>query len=104
MKLMTKALQKRLPALYSQEQAVDPLVLIHYFNPYGGADWYITEGSPVGDDVMLFGLCDLGLGFPELGEVSLNELASLKVPPFGLGIERDLYWSPKPLSAVAREH
>lgn len=31
----------------------------------------------------------------ELGYFSLDELASIKAPPFGLGIERDLYWDDK---------
>jgi hypothetical protein len=39
------------------------------------------------------GLCDLGMGFPELGYVSLQELKSLDLP-FGLTIERDKYFEP----------
>ena len=40
----------------------------------------------------MFGLCDPGL--PELGYVGLNELQAVR-GPWGLGIERDLYWTPK---------
>ena len=40
----------------------------------------------------MFGLCDLGMGEPALGYVSLRELASVKLGQ-GLGIERDLYWT-----------
>ena len=98
MKLLTKTLQKQLPALYSQETVEDPIVRVHFFNPSGQGDWWITEGSPEEDDYIMFGLCDLG--FPELGYVSMNELKQVKAPPFGLCIERDLYWTPKPLSAV----
>jgi hypothetical protein len=47
----------------------------------------------------MFGLCDLGMGFPELGYVSLNEMKAVRLP-FGLGIERDLHWTPKPLSVI----
>jgi len=43
-------------------------VYVHFFNPCGTGDWWITEGSPEGDDFIMFGLCDLG--FPELGYVS----------------------------------
>jgi hypothetical protein len=43
----------------------DAIVHIHFFNPSGIGDWWITEGSPEGDDFIIFGLCDLG--FPELG-------------------------------------
>lgn len=36
-----------------------------------------------------FGLCDLGFGCPEMGSVSLAEIAAVTLP-FGLTIERDL--------------
>src|SRR3546814_11388708 len=50
---------------------------------------------------ILFGLCDLGLGFPELGSVRLSELESVE-GPLGLGIERDLYFEARyPLSVSA---
>ena len=55
----------------------------------GACTWLITEMDSADDDT-LYGLCDLGLGYPELGYVSLEELKSLKFPPFGLGVERDL--------------
>jgi len=52
-------------------------------------------------------LCDLGMGFPELGYVSLQELESVTLP-FGLKIERDMYFTPdKTLSEyteLARQH
>jgi hypothetical protein len=44
------------------------------------------------DDDTMYGLCDLGMGYPELGYVSLSELQSLKFPPFNLGVERDLHF------------
>jgi hypothetical protein len=67
---------------------------------FGGSSftWLITEMDSVDDDTM-FGLCDLGMGYPELGYVSLAELESMKFPPFGLGVERDLHFkADKPLS------
>jgi hypothetical protein len=48
-----------------------------------------------------FGLCDLGLGCPELGYVSLSELHSL-VGPHGRLVERDLHFdADRTLSASA---
>ncbi|MFT6673136.1 MAG: hypothetical protein ACJAVZ_004632 [Afipia broomeae] len=38
-----------------------------------------------------FGLTDLGFSCPELGSVSLSEIASL-ILPLGLSIERDLHF------------
>jgi hypothetical protein len=101
MKLLTKTVEKSLPALYSQEDNPDPKVVLHFFNPMGAGDWHITEGQAEDEDFIFFGLCDLGMGYPELGYVSLNELESVKLP-FGLGIERDLHWRVKPLSEVMR--
>jgi hypothetical protein len=46
-----------------------------------------------------YGLCDLGMGFPEFGTVSLEELAAYR-GRFGLGIERDLHFKARgPISA-----
>ena len=102
MKLLAKKLQKELPPLYSQENVDDPVVRAHFFDPCGAANWYITEGSPEGsNDYVMFGLCDPGLGFPELGYVSLNELRTVR-GPLGLGIERDLYWAERRLSEVCK--
>ena len=36
----------------------------------------------------------------EAGYFSLSELKSIK-GPFGLGIERDMHWQPRPLTEVA---
>ena len=75
-----------------------------FFNPIGAATWYISEANRVihndgTDDLELFGWCDLGTGFPELGYVMLSELASID-GPLGLGIERDIFFDPCPLSEV----
>ena len=99
MKLLTKAVEKSLPPLYSQEDNPDPIVKAHFFNPMGAGDWWITEASHEDEDYIMFGLCDLGMGFPELGYVSLNEIKSVRLP-FGMGIERDLHWQPMPLSVI----
>jgi hypothetical protein len=65
----------------------DPVPLVKFFNPVGAATWLATELHADGDT--LFGLADLGFGFPELGSFSLSELAGVRLP-FGLGIERDV--------------
>lgn len=72
------------------------------FSPDGAATWLISEVDPDDPD-RLFGLCDLGLGFPELGYVSLAELSALR-GPLGLPVERDRHFvADKPLSAYADE-
>ena len=80
----------------------DPLPVVKLFTPNAGATWLLTEIDPDDHD-HAFGLCDLGQGFPELGYVSLQELASLR-GRWGLPIERDLYFTAdKPISVYARE-
>jgi hypothetical protein len=65
----------------------DPVPVLKLFNPAGPGTWLITELGDDGDT--LFGLCDLDMGFPELGSVSLSEIISVKLP-LGLTIERDV--------------
>ena len=99
MKLITKDIEKQLVANYLETQSHallgDPDGRHHkpVLKLFGGssATWLITEK----DGDMLFGLCDLGMGTPELGYVSLSELESIKFPPFGLPIERDSWFEPR---------
>jgi len=65
----------------------DPVPVVKFFNPVGAATWLATELDADGDT--LFGLADLGFGYPELGSFSLAELTAVRLP-FGLSIERDL--------------
>ena len=100
MELLTNELKKALPPLYSTEDTPceDKTIVCKFFNPLGAATWLIAEGEEQeGGDWLFFGLCDLGFGSPEWGYVSLSELESVKLP-LGLGIERDIYFSPKTIS------
>ena len=109
-KLLTKELAKTLPALYSQENNADPMVLCKFFTPDAGWTWFAIEGSPVDAngfydtdkekvDFVFFGLVS-GLDF-ELGYFSLSELKSIR-GKFGLPVERDLYFQPTRLSEVKK--
>jgi hypothetical protein len=80
----------------------DPPPVVKLFTPDAGATWLLTELDPADPDIA-FGLCDLGLGCPELGSVSLAEIAAVR-GAFGLAVERDLWFAANgPLSAYARE-
>lgn len=84
------------------EDEIDFLPVVKLFTPDGACTWLLTEIDPDNPDIA-FGLCDLGMGFPELGAVSLSELASVR-GQLGLPIERDLHFTPKrTLLAYARE-
>ena len=76
--------------------------VVKLFCPWGGATWLLTELDPDNPDIA-FGLCDLGMGCPELGSVSLAEIAAVRGPG-GLRIECDLSFAPsKTLQAYADE-
>jgi hypothetical protein len=60
--------------------------------PWNLAIWLLTEFDPENGDAA-FGLCDLGMGSPELGTVRLSELASIE-GPLGLRIQRDDSFTP----------
>lgn len=80
----------------------DPHPVVKLFTPDAGATWLISAIDPYDDD-HAFGLADLNLGFPELGWVSLAELAAVR-GPLRLPVERDLYFkADRPMSVYARE-
>ena len=99
MKLITEDIKAELLANWRDENE-DHKPVVKLFDPTGAATWLITEMSQEDNDI-LFGLCDLGMGFPELGYVSLKELESVKGFA-GLGIERDIHFDATyPLSVYA---
>jgi hypothetical protein len=64
----------------------------------GNATWLLTELDP--ETNIAFGLCDLGLGFPEIGSVCLTELEET----LGWRLERDRHWTARmTLSEYAEE-
>jgi hypothetical protein len=84
------------------EAEVDFLPVVKLFTPDAGCTWLLTELDPDDPDIA-FGLCDLGTGSPELGYVSLAELASVR-GRLNLPIERDLHFvARKTIGAYAEE-
>ncbi|MCC8978890.1 DUF2958 domain-containing protein [Bradyrhizobium acaciae] len=105
MKLLTDEIRETLlangRANAGREETIDFKPAVKLFFPWGAATWLLTELDPENPDIA-FGLCDLGMGCPELGYVSLEEMESLRFR--GLGIERDLsFTADKTLSAYADE-
>lgn len=79
--------------------------VVKLFTPDAQATWLISEMDPYaeGDEDLLFGLCDLGMGFPELGYVRLSELTAVR-GRLGLPIERDRFFvAAHPISVYADE-
>lgn len=102
MKLLTKALEKKLPKLYETEEtpSEEKMCMVKLFNPVGAGTWYIIEYDA--EEKLAYGLVEMG-SYPELGYFSLDELEKVRLP-LGLKIERDRYWKPKALSEVEKIH
>lgn len=98
MKLLTKAITKKLPALYSTDKLGDKAIAqVKFFSISNNWRWFATEFD--GED-KFFGLVQ---GFDiELGYFSLSELQSVKwlgIP----AIERDLGWEPKTIEEIKKQ-
>jgi hypothetical protein len=94
MKLFTKELVQKIPQLYATENVKDPLVWCKFFTPWSHWSWYVIEYD--GED-LCFGWVDGE--FPELGYFRRSELEVAR-GPFGLQIERDRFFMPRPLSVI----
>jgi hypothetical protein len=109
MKLITDSLTEQLlangraqrVAIDNDQPTLDFKPVVKLFTPDAQCTWLLTELDPDGD--LLFGLCDLGLGEPELGYVSLTELCTVR-GQLGLPVERDRHFvATKSISAYAAE-
>ena len=102
MKLMTKEIEKNLPPLYSTDDVPlkEKKAVAKFFDPTGRYTAFVFEGEKQGDDFLFFAyvISPLGPDCDEMGYVSLKELESVK-GRLGLGIERDIDWTPDTLPA-----
>ncbi|KAB1089592.1 DUF2958 domain-containing protein [Neorhizobium galegae] len=91
--------QLRRNAVISEADQRDHKPVVKFFTPDASATWLFSELAS--DNDTLFGLCDLGHGYPELGYASLGEISTLR-GRLGLLVERDQHFkADKPLSAYA---
>ena len=100
MMLVTAAILRKL-VRNGRDRDADQVPILKVFDPCGAATWLITQMDP-DEQRLLFGLCDLGMGCPELGHVDLLELQVAR-GALGIGLERDRYFHARhPLSVYAR--
>ncbi len=100
MKLLTKALRKKLPCLYETENmpsCKEMMAQVKFFSPDSNWTWYGIEFD--GEDIF-FGYVE-GLE-KEFGYFSLKELEEIR-GPLGLRIERDLYFKPTAIRKIREE-
>lgn len=94
MELLPKDLRSKLPKLYEQDEAEDPMIYAKFFFPGGNWTWFVSEGEMQGDDFTFFGFV---IGFEEeWGYFSLRELQEIEIN--GLKIERDLAFEQEPFN------
>ena len=99
MHLLTKAIRRKLPALYTnEEKGTEALAVVKFFTPDSSWTWYASEFD--GDD-LFFGLA-VGVE-PELGYFRLSELQSIR-GKLGLPVERDRFFKPTPLRELLEMH
>jgi hypothetical protein len=99
--LLPNSLEGILPELYATEKTPndEKIVYAKFFTPGTCWTWFVLEGSREEEDFIFFGLVH---GFEkEYGYFSLNELESVGDSDSQcLRVERDLYFTPTPLSEI----
>ncbi|MFW6030137.1 MAG: DUF2958 domain-containing protein [Halanaerobiales bacterium] len=92
MKLITKKIKEKLPVYEEMED--DPIAYVKFFHPMSNWTWYGCAFDP--EREIFTGLVQ---GHEvEFGDFSLQELKSVKI--LGLGIERDLHFTPVRISKI----
>jgi hypothetical protein len=79
----------------------DHAPVVRLYTAFAKASWLISELDPENEDIA-FGLCDLGLGFPELGDVYLPELIEMQNDPRFIVLRDPTFTGEFPMSAYAR--
>jgi hypothetical protein len=92
MKLFTKDINQKLFAQYRIGSNLNEQnVVAKIFNPYGIGRWYLLNSDP-NDPDYLWAIVQMG-DVVEVGSVLRSELETIRVKPFGLPLERDMYFS-----------
>ena len=71
----------------------DSQPVVKLYTPDFRAIWLLTELDPVDGDTA-YGLCDAGIGWPELGRISISYLESMRGPK-GMPVARDPDFEPR---------
>ena len=97
MKLLTKDILKKLPKLGARDG--ESIATVKFFHPLAVATWFASEFD--GEDTF-FGWAVLLPGCGEYGYFSLSELQSVKIN--GLGVERDMHFTPCPMAEAIKKY
>ena len=98
--LLTQEIRDTLPPLYNSEKhpEKEAIAVVKFFSPYSQWTWYAIEFDGVDT---FWGLVD---GFEmEYGYFSYSELEAVSVFGGVPAVERDCYWSPRPVKEIEAE-
>ena len=99
MKLLTKEITEKALEQYDKGSDMDDqMIVAKFFNPVGSWSWYLMNLDK--DEDYAWGIVDGNA--VEMGSFSMKELQDVKLP-FGLGIERDMYFEPIKASELWKE-
>ena len=92
MKIITKAIEKAFEKQGDTSQKLMSEINI-IMKLFGGAfTWYVYEKI---DDDIYMAFVNLGDSqMAECGTISMSEVLGIRLPPFGLGVERDMSFEP----------
>lgn len=113
MKLLTKAIINKMPLPNDVEDENNPSIIVKFFGGgsytfYVIAAYALIDGEEVKlsninnreyDDIYFYGYVT-GLQVDEWGYATLNQLKEIKFPPFGLGVERDMYFENSTINKI----
>ena len=77
----------------------DPIARVKLFNPTGAGTWYLAAYDP--ETRVAYGAAHIQEF--ELGDIYMPGLLEVR-GRFGLPVERDLHWTPRPLSECRALH
>ena len=100
MQLLTKEILNKTPDIRDGETKPEQVkITAKFFDPTGSFTWYLTEIDKSNNDTCFGFVTSEFCPDGELGYFTISELEEVK-GPFGLGIERDKFWTSKTLKEV----
>jgi len=84
-------------AARARGETIDPYPVVKLYTLDAGAAWLLTDLDADGDRA--YGLCDSGIGAPELGHVSLAALDAMRGPR-GMRVVADPHFRPRQALSV----
>jgi hypothetical protein len=92
----------KIPALLAQDGAADATVFVKLFTPMSSWTWLLTEYDPATGEAFGFAYNSQDPECAELGYIPVTELAKMRSRHGMPMVERDIHFTPKPMSEARR--